>query len=172
MVAYGQVTLVSGNTALNNIKSHIPRVGKVLAIYIMIAMIIGELLALMGIMGIVADLLQEAIRMLTNGAMVSTMAITIILICSLILLLWHGRYQIFEKVLTVLVLFMAFCFLYVFIAVKPDLGEIINGMIPRIPKEPGGIRLNCCYGRDYLFSCRIYRSKYWLFQKKDGTSEI
>ena len=141
MVAYGQVTLVSGSTALHNIKTHIPRVGKGLAIYIMIAMIIGELLALMGIMGIVADLLQEAIRMLTNGAMVSTMVITIILIVLLILLLWHGRYQIFEKILTVLVLLMAFSFLYVFFAVKPDFGEIINGMVPRIPNEPGALGL-------------------------------
>ena len=32
MVAYGQVTLVSGNTALNNIRTHIPRIGKALAI--------------------------------------------------------------------------------------------------------------------------------------------
>ncbi len=141
MVAYGQVTLVSGSTALYNIKTHIPRVGKVMAIYIMIAMIIGEILALMGIMGIVADLLQEAIRMLASGAMVSTMVITIILIVLFILLLWYGRYQVFEKILTVLVLLMAFCFLYVFFAVKPDVGEILNGMIPRIPNEPGALGL-------------------------------
>ena len=141
MVAYGQVTLVSGNTALKNIKTHIPRVGKALAIYILIALIIGELLALMGIMGIVADLLQEAIRMLTGGVMISTLVITIVLILLLILLLWYGRYQIFEKMLTVLVLLMAFCFLYVFFAVKPDVGEIIRGMVPRIPDEPGVLGL-------------------------------
>ncbi len=141
MVAYGQVTLVSGNTALNNIKTHIPRVGKALAIYIMIAMIIGELLALMGIMGIVADLLQEAIRMLTDGTIISTMAITIILICLLMLLLWNGRYQVYEKILTVLVIFMAGCFIYVFFAVKPDIVGILKGMIPNIPKEPGALGL-------------------------------
>jgi manganese transport protein len=141
MVAYGQVTLVSGNTALNNIKIHIPRVGKALAIYILVALIIGELLALMGIMGIVADLLQEAIRMLTSGVMVSTLVITIVLIFLLILLLWYGRYQIFEKMLTILVLLMALCFLYVFFAVKPDIGGIIRGMVPRIPNEPGVLGL-------------------------------
>ena len=140
MVAYGQVTLVSGNTALKNIKLHIPKIGKVLAIYIMIALIIGELLALMGIMGIVADLLQEALRMLTGG-MVSTLLITVILIIALATLLWHGRYQIFEKLLTVLVLLMAFCFIYVFFAVRPDLGVILKGMIPQIPNEPGVLGL-------------------------------
>ena len=66
MVAYGQMTLTSGNTALYNIKSSI-KGGKILAIYIIIALIIGELLALMGIMGIVAELVQEGIRLIQLG---------------------------------------------------------------------------------------------------------
>ncbi len=98
MVAYGQVTLISGKTSLHNIKMHIPRFGKPLALYIIVALIIGELLALMGIMGIVADLLQEAINMLTGGVLVSTLSITTVLIVLLSLLLWNGRYQIFEKI--------------------------------------------------------------------------
>ncbi len=141
MVAYGQVTLVTGNTALNNIKNHFPRIGRGLAIYIMIALIIGELLALMGIMGIVADLLQEAIRMLSGGIMVSTLAITLVLIVLLTLLLWRGRYQVFEKLLTVLVLLMAFCFIYVFFAVKPDFKEVVLGMVPQIPQQKGALGL-------------------------------
>jgi Mn2+/Fe2+ NRAMP family transporter len=141
MVAYGQVTLVSGKTALNNIKNHFPLIGKGLAIYIMIALIIGELLALMGIMGIVADLLQEAIRMLTGGLMVSTLVITLVLIVLLTLLLWRGRYVIFERILTVLVLLMAFCFIYVFFAVKPDVMQVVQGMVPQVPAEQGALGL-------------------------------
>ena len=141
MVAYGQVTLVSGNTALFNIKTHFPWVGKGLAIYIMIALIIGELLALMGIMGIVADLLQEAVRILTGGTMISTLVITLVLIALLTLLLWNGRYQLFERILTVLVLLMAFCFIYVFFAVRPDLVEIFRGMVPAIPAGQGTLGL-------------------------------
>jgi len=45
MVAYGQMTLVSGNTALYNFKIRI-KGGRLLAVYIIIALIIGELLAL------------------------------------------------------------------------------------------------------------------------------
>src|SRR6056297_3495527 len=55
MVAYGQVTLVTGKTALFNIKSEF-KYGWLLALYILIALIIGELLALIGVMGIVAEL--------------------------------------------------------------------------------------------------------------------
>src|SRR5210317_154527 len=46
MIAYGKTTIVSGKTALSTIKSHL-RFGKILAIYILIALVIGELLALM-----------------------------------------------------------------------------------------------------------------------------
>ena len=141
MVAYGQVTLVSGRTALYNIKTHFPWFGRGLAIYIMIALIIGELLALMGIMGIVADLLQEAVRMLSGGAMVSTLIITLVLIVLLTMLLWHGRYQLFERILTILVLLMAFCFMYVFISVRPDITEIVAGMVPKVPGGQGALGL-------------------------------
>lgn len=141
MVAYGRVTLVSGSTALNNIKTHVPKVGKALAIYIMIALIIGELLALMGIMGIVADLLQEAIRILSGGKNISTLMITVVLITLLVLLLWYGHYRIFERILSVLVILMAFCFVYVFFAVRPDMHEILLGMIPKVPNEQGALGL-------------------------------
>ncbi|NIT99993.1 MAG: hypothetical protein GWN01_03330, partial [Nitrosopumilaceae archaeon] len=59
MVAFGHLTLVTGKTALHNFKNQIPWVGNILAIYIMIALIMGELLALIGIMGIVSELIQE-----------------------------------------------------------------------------------------------------------------
>ncbi|MDH3709919.1 MAG: Nramp family divalent metal transporter [Cyclobacteriaceae bacterium] len=141
MIGYGQVTLISGKTSLHNIKMHIPRFGKPLALYIIVALIIGELLALMGIMGIVADLLQEAISMLTGGVLVSTLSITTVLIVLLSLLLWNGQYQMFEKLLSVLVVLMILCFLYVFIAVKPDLNEILSGLMPSIPNQPGSLGL-------------------------------
>ena len=140
MVAYGQVTLVSGKTALYNIKTQIPH-GKFIALYIMLALIIGELLALMGIMGIVADLIQEGIRLIGGGLAVSTLLITLILSVGLFLLLWRGRYQIFEKILTGFVIFMGLCFLLVFFLVKPDIIEIFKGLIPQIPNRPGTLGL-------------------------------
>ena len=94
----------------------------------------------MGIMGIVADLLQEALRMIT-GKQIGTLSITIVLIVLLTLLLWHGRYQLFERILTVLVILMALCFIYVFFAVRPNVSEIVQGMIPSIPKGQGTLGL-------------------------------
>lgn len=140
MVAYGQVTLVTGNTALFNFKSNF-RFGRPLAIYIMIALIIGEILALMGIMGIVADLLQEGSRLLFGGAGFSTLWITVVLVVGLYWLFWYGRYQLFEKVLTVFVILMGVCFIIVFFMVKPSISVIVSGLVPRMPQTPGAFGL-------------------------------
>ncbi len=140
MVAYGQVTLVTGNTALHNIKHHL-RFGPILAIYILIALILGEIMALMGIMGIVSDLIQEGIRLIWTGGTVSTFWITFVLIILLYLLLWYGRYQIFEKILTVFVILMGICFLIVFFMVKPSISTIVQGFVPQIPEGPGAFQL-------------------------------
>jgi len=140
MVAYGQVTLVSGKTALFNIKQNI-KYGKPLALYILVALIIGEVLALMGIMGITADLLQEAARLMGSSTVINTVTITVVLIIALFTLLYNGKYALFEKMLTVIVLFMGLSFMVVFFMVKPDLGEIAKGMIPAIPDKPESLGL-------------------------------
>ena len=86
MVAYGQTTLVTGKTALSTIKTSF-KYGKVLALYILIALVIGEVLALMGIFGIVTDLIQEASKLLFGGNGFSTLTITAVLVVSLYALL-------------------------------------------------------------------------------------
>jgi manganese transport protein len=139
MVAYGQLTLVSGKTALFNIKDRI-KGGKLLAIYIMIALIIGELLALIGIMGLVAELLQEGIRLISNE-IVQTGWIIFILVVLISIVLWFGRYRFLEKILTVFVILMALCFVMVFFLVKPTLTSIGAGMIPQIPDTPGAFAI-------------------------------
>ncbi|HMJ70290.1 MAG TPA: Nramp family divalent metal transporter [Cyclobacteriaceae bacterium] len=145
MVAYGQVTLVSGKTALFNFKIHIPY-GKAIAIYIIIALVIGELLALMGIMGIAVELMQEAFRILGVRATVSKVLITVVMDVSLLLLLWFGNYKVFEKVLTFFVVVMVVCFVGAFVMLKPDMKEIVLGLAPRIPNQDGSLGLIAAMG--------------------------
>ena len=140
MVAYGQVTLVSGKTALYNIKVHIPY-GKIIAIYIIMALVTGELLALMGIMGITVDLLQEALKILGTDASVHPVTITIVLVILLLLLLWFGSYKLFEKVLMVFVVLMVLCFIVAFVLLKPNVREIMLGLMPTIPEGKGSLGL-------------------------------
>ncbi|XOV91766.1 MAG: Nramp family divalent metal transporter [Bacteroidota bacterium] len=140
MVAYGKVTLVTGNTALFNFKTQFKN-GWVLSLYIIIALIIGELLALMGVMGIVADLVQEGIRLAFDGAVVSRFWIILFFSIALLFLIWYGQYKAFEKVLTGIVVVMGLSFIIVFFMVKPSFSSIAVGLIPGIPDTPGSFGL-------------------------------
>lgn len=166
MVAYGKLTLVSGKTALNNIK-HEFRYGWILAMYILLALIIGELLALMGVMGIVADLVQEAIRLLFNDMIVGRAWIILVLAAALYALLWLGQYKTFEKVLTVFVIFMGVSFIVVFFMVRPNFGVIAQGLIPGIPDTPGAMGLvaaiagTTCSAAVFIMRSTVVAEKGW-----------
>ena len=178
MVAYGKTTLVTGKTALFNIKNNFTY-GSILAIYIIIALVVGELLSLMGIFGIVTDLLQEAIRLLFGRADFSTFWIILVLVVALYFLLWKGIYKTFEKVLTFFVILMAFSFMAVFIMVKPTIPVIINGLIPNIPDTPGSFRLiaaiagTTCSAAVFIMRSTVVAEKGWTIknlknEKKDS----
>ena len=143
MVAYGKVTIVTGETALTTYKRHFQRyqLGRILALYVLATLIIGDLLALMGIMGIVTELLQEGSRLIWGGTGFSVFWITVVLVIGLYALLWNGQYKMFEKILTVFVILMAVSFVMVFFMVKPDLSAIVRGLVPSIPRTQGVMRL-------------------------------
>ncbi len=168
MVAYGQLTLTSGNTALYNIKNNF-KLGKILGIYIVITLIIGEILALIGIMGIVAELIQEGIRLISGerGTIINTF--WIILFCTVLLyiIFWYGRYKMFEKILTVFVILMAFCFIAVFFMVRPSASAIFEGMVPGIPETAGAARLvaamagTTCSAAVFIMRSTVVAEKGW-----------
>ena len=166
MVAYGKVTLVTGRTALFNIRSEF-KYGWVLSLYIIIALIIGELLALIGVMGIVADLVQEGIRLAFNGAIVDTFSIILFFVVILFLLLWYGRYRTFEKILTALVVLMGLSFLGVFFMVKPSFSALVEGMVPSIPDTPGALGLiaaitgTTCSAAVFVMRSTVVAEKGW-----------
>ncbi len=166
MVAYGKVTLVTGTTALSNIK-HRFKYGWVLALYILVALIIGELLALMGVMGIVADLTQEGIRLMTNGTLVHRGWIILVFAVALYFLLWYGQYKTFEKVLTVFVILMGLSFLVVFFMVHPNMTAIAEGLVPGIPRTPGAMGLvaaiagTTCSAAVFIMRSTVVAEKGW-----------
>ncbi len=166
MVAYGKTTLVTGKTALFNIKTNF-KYGKVLAIYILIALVVGELLALMGIFGIVSDLIREASLLLWGGEGFSTLNITIVLVVALYVLLWFGRYKSFEKVLVFLVILMGISFITVFVMVKPSISELLGGLVPSIPETPGSLQLiaamagTTCSAAVFIMRSTVVAEKGW-----------
>lgn len=178
MVAYGKTTLVTGNTALFNIKNKL-KYGSVLAVYIIIALVIGEIMALMGIFGIIADLIQEGSRLILGGEGFSTFWITLVLVLALYSLFWFGNYLIFEKVLVFFVALMVLSFIVVFILLKPDFTTIVSGMAPSIPDEPGVLRLiaaiagTTCSAAVFIIRSTVVAEKGWTIkdlkhEKKDS----
>ena len=166
MVAYGKTALVSGHTALFNIKQNI-KFGSVLAIYIIIALIVGEILALIGIFGIVVDLLQEGSRMLWGGEGFSTLSITIVIVVGIYSLLWYGNYKLFEKVLMFFVALMVMSFFVVFFMVKPSVPSLISGLAPSIPDESGVLHLiaaiagTTCSAAVFIVRSTVVAEKGW-----------
>lgn len=169
MVAYGKTTLVTGHTALFNIKNNF-KYGRVLAIYIIIALVIGEILALIGIFGIIADLLQEGSRLILGGAGFSTFWITFVLVVALYMLLWQGHYQTFEKVLIFLVILMGLSFTVVFFMVKPSFYAIGVGLLPSLPDKPGSLQLiaaiagTTCSAAVFIMRSTVVAEKGWTIK--------
>ncbi|MEH6680801.1 MAG: Nramp family divalent metal transporter [Sediminicola sp.] len=178
MVAYGKVTLVTNRTILFNFKKEL-KWGKVLSLYIITALVLGELLALMGVMGIVGDLVQEGISLAFNGSEIDRSWIISFFVIVLYALIWQGRYAFFEKILTVLVLIMGLAFLVVFIMVKPSLFSLLQGIVPNIPKTPGALGLiaaitgTTCSAAVFVIRSTVVVEKGWTIknlkdEKKDA----
>jgi len=173
MVAYGQVTLVTGRTALFNIKNNFS-IGKAIALYLLIALIATEIFALMGIMGIVSELLQEGSRLIFGGTGFGTFWIILVLCIGLYLLLWCGRYPEFEKMLTFFVGLMALCFTVVFFMLKPNISAITSGLIPHIPNKPGAFRLiaamagTTCSTAVFIIRSIVVTEKGWKIDNLKG----
>lgn len=175
MVAFGHLTLVTGQTALRSFKEKIPVIGKFLALYIMAALMLGELLALMGIMGIVSELIQEGIRLVSadQNLILETGWIILVISILIFLTLWYGKYKLFEKILTAFVVLMVFCFVVVLFMVAPSYSAIIEGMVPGIPDSPGANRLvaamagTTCSAAVFIIRSTVVAEKGWTIHDLD-----
>jgi len=141
MFAYGNYALISGETALYGFKKHI-KGGKILAILIIIGITFGQWNSLMGILGISANMLFEILAMNFEGLRpykyetVLTIAILVLGIFYSLMLV--GKYTFFEKILVIFVTFMGLSFIISLFFVAPLPIEILKGLVPTIPKVPGG----------------------------------
>lgn len=141
MFAYGNYALISGETALYGFKKHI-KGGKVLAILIIIGISFGQWNSLMGILGISANIIFELLAIYYQQLVpykYETVLITAILIIGIFYaLMLVGKYTFFEKILVIFVTFMGLSFIISLFYVQPLPVEVVKGLIPSVPKVPGG----------------------------------
>ena len=131
---YSRYTMVTGETALQAFKKHIhPTVG----IYFIIALTLGVMGSVMGVMGIVADISHVWSKSFVSGGIPATyFAVFYILLVYYIF--WNGETQFFERALAVIVAIMSLCFLINFFILMPPPLDIMKGLIPNLPSVPSG----------------------------------
>lgn len=131
MYLYGKFTVVTGLTALQAFRKHIhPAV----SIFLIVALGINVSGGIMGVMGIVNDVLFEWSKQWVEGG-VSPIVWTCLTAGSVYLLFLNGRTSTFEKVLSVLVAIMGLAFFVNFFILHPPVSDIVSGLIPGIPKK-------------------------------------
>ena len=134
MEAFGRYTAVTGKSALYSFRQF-PFMGKPIALAVLIGSIFVEIMSLIGIMGIVSDLISKWSGMYMSAPGWNPIIIAVVIIIGLYLLILVGRYTFFEKILVLFVGLIAVSFFLTMFLVIPSPIEIMKGAIPRIPDE-------------------------------------
>lgn len=134
MYLYGKFTVVTGLTALQAFRKHIhPGV----SIFLIVALAVNVTGGIMGVMGIVNDVLYEWSKQWTDGG-ISPLVWTTITAGSVYLLFLTGRTSTFEKVLSLIVAIMGLAFFVNFFIMRPPVQDLLNGLVPHIPSKLAG----------------------------------
>lgn len=140
MEAAGRFALVTGETAVNGCRKHLPG-GKWLAVLMVIGVVTGQWCCLSGLVGLSSSALYEGLRLFIPSLSENTywpiLGIAAILMVLMYALLWHGGYSFFEKILVIFVTILGLSFIVSMFVVLPPAGDIVSGFIPRIPNVPG-----------------------------------
>lgn len=176
MFAYGNYTLITGETALYGFKRHL-KFGKVLAVLIILGITFGQWNSLMGILGISSNIIFEILAANFTGLIpykYETVLITaIIIIAVFYLLMLVGKYTFFEKILVVFVTLMGFSFVISLVFVPPLPLDVVKGLIPTIPEVPGGKMLVAAFvgttmaSATFLSRPLFVKGKGWTIENYD-----
>lgn len=129
--AIGKMAVVSGRGILGNFREHF---GAPVTLFLLLGMAATQIASIIGIMGILTDVLQEWSRPLTAGGEgVGPITSALLLLILLLWLFWNGRHEFFLKAAAVLVAMMGVSFFLTAAAVPPAPGEFLRGFIPQIP---------------------------------------
>jgi Mn2+/Fe2+ NRAMP family transporter len=115
---------------------------------------------------------------MATGLTINTFWIILIAAIAMYALMWYGQYRAFEKVLVFFVILMGLSFLVVFFLVKPSLGALAQGLIPRIPDNNLGliaaIAGTTCSAAVFIMRSTVVAEKGWTVNdlKKEKTDSL
>lgn len=131
LIAISRLTIISGHTIMYNIKNHI---GWFAAVFIITGLMVTVISSIMGVMAVVAEVIQEWSRPLTaDHSGFSALIISIVFLTVLLTLYWTGKHQLFIRFVSLMVGVMGAAFVLTNFMIIHDPAVIIEGMIPGIP---------------------------------------
>jgi Mn2+/Fe2+ NRAMP family transporter len=134
IVLFSRHTMATGQTFVQSIKDHI---SPGLTVILLVSLSVIIVSALIGILGIIADVLQvwsfTTLHVFTPPVLWAFIVGTVTYI-----FLWNGNYFFFEKVLAVLVAIMGIAFIVTSIINFPTLNELAVGLVPTLPETAEG----------------------------------
>ena len=171
----GEYYLTTTESILYSIKRNI-RFGSLISILIIVTVGVGQWNSLIGILGITSNVIYEVISINFPGVSSfqywMVLGIALLIIGTFYTLLWIGNYSLMEKVLALFVSMMGLSFLFTLFFVFPLPSEIIQGLIPKIPKVDGsGILIAAFVGTTmaaatFLSRPLFIQGKGWSFQDR------
>ena len=95
LVSISKITIVTSHTIMFNIKTHI---GRWASLFIILGLLVTIISSIMGVMAVVAEVIQEWTRPMTSdGEGLSTLVTSIIFLLFLLFLYWTGKHNIFMR---------------------------------------------------------------------------
>ena len=96
--------------------------------------------SVIGLMGIVGDLVRESTASWSEGSAGVPPVLTVAAVSALLyFLFWSGNQNVFLRVMAGLVAVMSVCFLATAALLMPAPAEFLNGLVPRIPDAPDAL---------------------------------
>lgn len=137
-VAVGRLTVASGQTLLHAIRTEIhPAV----ALFLLVAVTLNVSVSIMGVMGILADVLAKWSTTWSRGEVPPPLwaaGLTGLIIAVLL----RGSVRTFEKLLAAMAGIMGICFLLNAAVLAPPLRDIFAGLIPSLPQDSGSASMS------------------------------
>jgi len=133
-ITFSRFTMATDKTIIQGIKDHVNPYLAMVLIVIFSIIILG---ALIGVLGIIAEVIQVAVH--ESFGYHLPLGLYAVLISVLIYtLLFIGTFGFFEKVLAFLVSIMGFTFIFTMIMTPPSLTPFFSGLVPKIPETTEG----------------------------------
>ncbi len=131
LIAISRITIVTGRTIMYNIKQHI---GWFASVFIILGLMVTVISSIMGVMAVVAQVIQEWTRPMTSGQTgLSPLIISVVFLSFLLFLFWTGKHGIFIRFVSLMVGVMGIAFVLTNFMIIHDPATIFRGLIPHIP---------------------------------------